>query len=74
MGVIFMKKETITAVFADRHQADAALFRLRAAGALNHSFSLPSVGCAGNATLHLMVKPGDAALTRSILRQSGGRL
>jgi len=69
-----MMNETITAVFDDRHQADAALFRLRAAGALNHSFSLPSVGCAGNATLHLMVKPGDAALTRDILRQSGGRL
>ena len=69
-----MLHETITAVFDDRHQADAALFRLRAVGALNHSFSLPSVGCAGNATLHLMVKSRDAAMTRSILRQSGGRL
>ena len=69
-----MMKESITAVFEDRHQVDAALFRLRAAGALNHSFSLPSVGCAGNATLHLTVKPMDAALTRDILRQSGGRM
>ena len=69
-----MMKESITAVFEDRHQVDAALFRLRAAGALNHSFSLPSVGCAGNATLHLTVKPMDAALTRDIIRQSGGRL
>ena len=69
-----MMKESITAVFEDRYQVDAALFRLRAAGALNHSFSLPSVGCAGNATLHLTVKPMDAALTRDILRQSGGRL
>jgi len=74
MGVSVLLNETITAVFDDRHQADAALFRLRAVGALNHSFSLPSVGCAGNATLHLMVKANDAALTRSILRQSGGRL
>ncbi len=73
-----MVNQTITATFANRDQADAALGHLRRAGAVCCTCSLPvfqpAGRAAGNATLHLMVRGTDAPLARDIIRLAGGRL